>query len=146
MANLEGEEFKKLKPFFSLSKDFEFDPIACFYLKHYAVNKGMDIFKKLKSEGREDESMKLTINNWISELEQYKNANAQHFIDKEQNLIHLEEITNLFFEKADNDLMTENYDRNTITGFQACAKFFEILDYLGRGSEELVKKSNIIII
>lgn len=141
MANLEGEEFKKLKPFFVLSKDFEFDPVICFYLKQFAITKGLEIFKKMKNEGREDDAIKQTINNWIIELETYKKCNAHLFEDKEKNINHLEETTNIFFEKADEELRTEAYDKNTLLGFQSCAKFFEILDHLGRGSEEYLKKS-----
>lgn len=141
MANLEGDEFKKLKPFFALSKEFEFDPVICFYLKQYAISKGLEIFKKMKTEGREDDSMKQTINNWISELETYKKSNAQVFEDKEKSLDHLEEATNIFFNNSDEELRSETYGKNTILGFQSCAKFFEILDYLGRGSEDNMKKS-----
>lgn len=137
---------QKLKPFFIFSKEFEFDPIAAFYLKQYAVNKGMEIYKKLKSEGNDDQNIKENMNIWISDLEKLKGMHPDKFTNKEENLDHVEEITNGIFFKADNDEREGNFSKDTIKGFQATARFFEVLEYFGSGNEDYAKKKKYSLV
>lgn len=135
-------EISKLRPYLVLAKEYEsFFPVATFYLKQYTVNRLMEIYKQMKSESHEDPIIKQTLNAWISEIEAMKQKYASFLQNKEENLRQIEDFTLNVFIKADDDERANNFTVETCRAFQACAKLFEILNYLGVPNQEFAQKS-----
>jgi len=135
-------EIAKLKPFLALAKEYEgFFPVCTFYLKQFCSNKLMDLYKKHKSEGKDDPALKQTLNAWIGEIEQMKQKYGNSLLDKAENLKEIESFTLNVFIKADDDEREGRFTMETGRAFQACAKLFEVLNYLGVPSEESAQKS-----
>ena len=143
--NIESNpDINKLKPYLALAKEYEgFFPVSTFYLKQYSVNKLMDIYKKLKSEGTDDSTIKQTLNAWIGEIEQMKQKYGSLLLDKQENLKEIESFTLNVFLKADDEERENTFTIETMKAFQACSKLFEMLNYLGVPNEEYVQKSTI---
>lgn len=146
--NLEtNPEVNKLKPYLILAKEYEsFFPICSFYLKQYAANKLMEFYKKIKSEGIDEPSIKQTLNVWLGEIEQIKMKNSISTGSKDQNLKQIEDFTINVFLKADDDERENRFTVDTMRAFQATSKLFEMLNYLGLPSEEFAQKSYKFII
>ena len=136
-------EINKLKPYLALAKEYEpFFPISTYYLKEYAVNKLMALYKKLKSEGNDDTILKQTLNVWIGEIEQMKQKYGDLLQNKNENLKEIENFTMNVFLKADNDERANNFTIETMKAFQATSKLFEVLNFLGEPSEDFAQKSS----
>ena len=101
----------------------------------------MDLYKKHKSEGKDDPALKQTLNAWIGEIEQMKQKYGNSLLDKAENLKEIESFTLNVFIKADDDEREGRFTMETGRAFQACAKLFEVLNYLGVPSEESAQKS-----
>lgn len=138
-------EIAKLKPFLALAKEYEgFFPIGALYIKQYASNKLMEVYKKFKSEGNDDPTLKQTLNAWISDIEGMRQKYADQVKTKEENLQEIESFTLNVFLRADDEERENRFTLQTMKAFQACSKLFEVINYLGVPSEDIAQKSTTI--
>lgn len=139
-------EIAKLRPFLVLAREYEsFFPICSFYLKQFCSNRLMELYKSFKAEGKDDPIIKKTLNEWIGDIEQAKQKYGNLLVNKEENLKEIESFTLNVFIKADDDYRGNTFSNETVKALNACAKLFEVLNYLGVPSEDFAQKSLIFI-
>ena len=141
MADL--PEIQPIKPFLIHSKELEtVHPVLSFYLKSYAVDRIHQVFKKLKGEGKNVDSILQWLQTLISELETTKQRLGAKVADKETNKREITDFIMQLFYKSDEDERNGVVSKPLAQNFQVCCRFLESLSIFGQLPADLNEKRN----